>query len=127
MQEIWNEQQIDKVPQYVHPNYTIHLDTADFWEGQTLSHEVFIQRLYFSFNSFPDIHFDIKSAIEDENHVAVTWVLTGTNLGNIGELPPTHKKIKTTGMTIYHFQDGLISGHTQVFDRMIVGKQLGFY
>jgi len=83
-------------------------------------------RLKFSFDSFPDMHFEITSAIEDENHVAITWILTGTNLGMIGEYPPTKKNFKTKGVTIYHFKDGMISGHTQVFDRVTVMKQLGF-
>ncbi len=72
------------------------------------------------------MNFEITSAIEDENHVAITWILTGTNLGKIGEYPATQKAIKTRGMTIYHFNDGMISGHTQVFDRITVMKQLGF-
>lgn len=44
----------------------------------------------------------------------------------IGGHPPTKKSISTKGMTIYHFKDNLINGHTQVFDRITVMKQLGF-
>jgi len=126
MNEIWNKKNFDKVQQYVHPAYTVHLDTADPWEGKTLSHAEFKKRLNFSFNSFPDMNFEVTSAISDENHVAVTWILTGTNLGNIGEYPATNKSINTNGFTIYHFKDDLINGHTQVFDRITVMKQLGF-
>lgn len=126
MDEIWNKQNVDKVAHYVHDEYTIHLDTADPWEGQTLTHAEFKERLKFSFNSFLDMNFEITSAIQEENHVAITWILTGTNLGMIGEYPPTNKAINTKGMTIYHFKDQLINGHTQVFDRITVMKQLGF-
>lgn len=126
MNEIWNKQNFDQVEKYIHPEYTIHLDTADPWEGKTLDHSEFKNRLKFSFNSFPDINFEITSAIEEENHVAITWILTGTNLGKIGEFPPTKKSIKTNGFTIYHFKENLINGHTQVFDRTTVMKQLGF-
>ena len=55
-----------------------------------------------------------------------TRVLTGTNFGKIGDFPPTKNKIKTNGMTIYFFTDNLLTGHSQVFDRMTVMKQLGF-
>lgn len=91
-----------------------------------MTHEDFKERLDFSFNSFPDMYFDIKSAIEEDDHVAITWILTGTNLGKIGDLPPTNKKIRTSGMTIYYFSGSLISGHSQVFDRRAVWNQLGF-
>jgi predicted ester cyclase len=72
------------------------------------------------------MNFEITSAIEEENHVAISWVLTGTNFGKIGDFPPTKNKIKTNGMTIYFFTDNLLTGHSQVFDRMTVMKQLGF-
>lgn len=42
------------------------------WERKKLNHQEFKDRLDFSFNSFPDINFEITSAIEEENHVAIT-------------------------------------------------------
>ena len=126
MTKIWNQQRKDLVEKFVDKQYKIHLDTGDNWEGQILNHEAFKKRLDYSFNAFPDMNFEITSAIEEENHVAITWVLTGTNLGAINNLPPTNKKIKTNGMTIYHFYNNMISGHTQVFDRNTVARQLGF-
>jgi len=126
MDEIWNNQNFDKVERYVSREYRIHLDTADPWEGKTLAHSEFKDRLKFSFSSFPDMNFEISSAIEEEYHVAITWILTGTNLGMIGGYPPTKKTINTTGMTIYYFKDNLINGHAQVFDRTTVMRQLGF-
>ena len=126
MDEVWNKQGFHEVEKYVHNQYTVYLDTADPWEGKTLSHKEFKKRLKFSFDSFPDMNFEITSAIEEKNHVAITWLLTGTNLGMIGGCPPTNKKIEAKGMTIYHFKGHLINGHTQVFDRKTVAKQLGF-
>lgn len=126
MTKVWNNQRKDLVEKFVAEAYKIHLDTGDNWEGKILNHEAFKERLDFSFNAFPNMNFEIKSAIEEENHVAITWVLTGTNIGKIGDFPPTNKEIRTNGMTIYFFRDDLISGHSQVFDRKTVAKQLGF-
>lgn len=126
MDQVWNQQRKDLVEKFVDKEYRIQLDTGDSWEGQILNHEEFRKRLDYSFNAFPDMNFEITSAIEEENHVAITWILTGTNLGIINNLPPTNKKIKTNGMTIYHFSNNMISGHTQVFDRKTVARQLGF-
>ena len=126
MEKIWNQQRKDLVDQFIDVGYQIHMDAGDNWEGKILNHEEFKERLDFSFHSFPDINFEITSAIEEENHVAINWILTGTNLGKIGNLPPTSKKIKTKGITIYHFNGMKISGHTQVFDRNLVARQLGF-
>jgi len=126
MDAIWNGQNFDEVAKYVHPSYTIYLDTGDPWEGQTINHQLFKERLKHSFNSFPDIHFEITTCIEELEHVSITWILTGTNLGAINQYPPTGKKIRTNGVTIYHFNENKISGHTQIFDRTTVMKQLGF-
>jgi steroid delta-isomerase-like uncharacterized protein len=126
MQRVWNDQDFESVEQFVDDAYTIHLDNADPWEGKTLNHEEYKKRLKFSFDSFPDMHFAIQSLVEDGNCVAISWIMTGTNLGNIGPMPPTGKAINTTGITIYHFKNGKVNGHTQVFDRATVMKQLGF-
>ncbi len=126
MQKVWNEKDFNCVAKYLQEAYTIHIDTGDPWEGKTLNMEEFKVRLRYSFDSFPDIHFNILSSIADGNYVAIHWIMTGTNLGPIGGFPPTGKSIKTSGTTIYHFQNGKICGHSQVFDRTTVMKQLGF-
>ncbi|MDP1844363.1 MAG: ester cyclase [Sediminibacterium sp.] len=126
MQSVWNEKNFDDIEKYLAPEYTIYIDNADPWEGKTINHTEFGTRLNYTFSSFPDVHFDIKTAVSDQNLVAITWIMTGTNTGNIGEMPATNKKIAVNGVTIYHFVDGKICGHTQVFDRTTVMKQLGF-
>lgn len=126
LQRVWNEKDFTAIPAFVDPEYTIHLDTGDPWEGKTLGHQEFEKRLNHSFHSFPDMHFAIQQTISDGDYVAITWIMTGTNLGNIGGVPPTNKSIKTMGTTIYHFKNGRVSGHSQVFDRTTVIRQLGF-
>lgn len=126
IQKVWNEKDLYSVERYVHPVYTIQIDTGDPWEGKTLGLDEFKIRLHYSFDSFPDINFDIQSAIADGEYVAITWIMTGTNLGKIGGFPATGKSIKTNGVTIYHFDNGKVCGHSQVFDRTAVMKQLGF-
>ena len=34
MEEVWNKKSYEFVEKYVHPEYKIHLDTADPWEGK---------------------------------------------------------------------------------------------
>ncbi len=126
MDAVWNKQKLEHIARYIHKEYTIFLDPGDPWEGKTLSHSDFKKRLELhSFQPFPDMKFEITSTIEEDHHVAITWILTGTNLGPISGYPPSHKSIRTNGITIYHFKDQLINGHTQIFDRKKVMQQLG--
>jgi len=126
MQKVWNEQDFSAIPTFLAPAYTIHLDHTDPWEGKTLTHEEFRVRLGHSFGPFPDMHFAIKSTIADGDSVAITWVMTGTNLGNIGDIPATNRSIEAEGMTIYYFKEAKICGHSQVFDHSTIIRQLGF-
>ena len=126
LQKIWNEKHLESISQYVCSEYTIYLDAGDPWENKTLNNEEYKARLYHSFNSFPDIHFAIQTIISDNNCVTITWIMTGTNLGNIGEIAATKKAIRTNGATFYYLKEGKVCGHSQVFDRTTVMKQLGF-
>jgi steroid delta-isomerase-like uncharacterized protein len=126
IQKVWNEKNFDCIAQFVAPEYTVYRDNADPWEGKTLNHSEFKTRLMYSFSSFPDINFEIKTAISDGDCVAIMWIMTGTNSGKIGEYPPTNRRIEAEGITIYHFKDGKLCGHTQVFDRTTILRQLGF-
>ena len=124
--QVWNKKEFSLIEKLIATEYTIHFDTGDPWEGKTIDNDEYIIRLHYSFDSFPDMHFAIETTVADGNFVAITWIMTGTNLGNIGTIPATGKAIKTFGTTIYHFNNGKLCGHTQVFDRTAVMKQLGF-
>lgn len=123
---VWNNKDMECLNEFLDTKYSIQIDTGDPWEGKILNHDEYKKRLQYSFSSFPDIHFSIQTTISDGDFVAITWILTGTNLGNIGAYPPTNIKIQTNGMTIYQFKNGKICGHNQVFDRTTVMKQLGY-
>ena len=118
IQKVWNEKDFECIPNFVFYEYTIHSDSSDPYEFKTLNYEEFAMRLDYSFDSFPDINFEIQSTISDENNVAITWIMTGTNSCK-GVLLPTHKAIRTNGITIYHFNDGKICGHTQPYDNIV--------
>ena len=72
MQRVWNEKDSSSLGVYLDDNYTVHLDAGDPWEGKTLDYAEFRKRLSFSFNSFPDLHFDLQMVLEDEQAVAIT-------------------------------------------------------
>ena len=126
IEQVWNKKDFAAVELFVDEAYTVYRDNGDPWEGKTISQDEYKIRLRYSFDSFPDMHFAIQSSVADGDLVAVTWILTGTNLGNIGDIAPTQKKIETFGTTIYQLKNGKVCGHTQVFDRTTVMKQLGF-
>lgn len=71
MKKVWNEKDFNSIAAFVNPEYSIHIDTGDPWEGKTLNHQEFETRLNYSFNSFPDIQFEIQHAISDGYYVVL--------------------------------------------------------
>ena len=122
---VWNSGDLDAIDELVAESYTVHSDPGDPWDGQTLTRDGFKERTAISKAPFPDLKFEVGIMVPGDEHVAVSWVMRGTNTGALGELPATNRPIEAKGLTIYHFEDGLISGHTQVSDRLAVMMQLG--
>ena len=120
-----NSNEFEAIDELVAESYTVHSDPGDPWDGQTLTHEGFRERLAISKSPFPDLNFEVGIMVPGDDHVAVSWIMRGTNTEALGEMPATGRAIEARGVTIYHFTDGLISGHTQVSDRLAVMMQLG--
>jgi steroid delta-isomerase-like uncharacterized protein len=125
MEQVWNTGDVAAVDRFLADQYTIHSDPGDPWEGQTLSREGFRNRLVTSRAPFPDLRFELGDVVADGDRVAVSWIMRGTQLGDLGGRPPTGRPIEVRGMTIYYFSHGRISGHRQVVDRLTVARQLG--
>lgn len=75
--------------------------------------------------AFPDAQYTIADIIVDETKVAVRWSARGTHTGALGELAPTGKEVRVTGMDIYHFRDGKIIDVWTNWDALGFLKQLG--
>ena len=127
MEQIWNSGEFGAIEQLVAPAYTVIEDRGDPWEGQTLEHDAFTQRVLYSRNAFPDLRFDIEHMVEEEARVAAKWTMSGTHLGDLPQLPATGNSFSIAGMTIYHFDGGRVSGHIQVFDQLAFLMQIGAF
>lgn len=123
--DVWSQGNLDIVEELVAPLYTLHHDPGDPLEGQTIDIATFKNRVQQSRNIFPDQKFHILEFICEENKIAISWNLTGTQRGEIpGILPATNKPINVSGLTIYYFKEGKITGHWQVFDKLGLINQL---
>ena len=61
-------QGFNKVEKYVHNEYPIHVDYANPWEGKTLNHTEFKERLKYSFDSYAEllmINGDLEASVKN--------------------------------------------------------------
>ena len=72
----------------------------------------------------PDQVFDIQSIVSDTGVVSITWLWSGTHLGKIEDFEPTRKTLTMSGATTYFFEQGKLSGHWQISDRLAIYQQL---
>ena len=122
---VWSRGEIDRSGEFVAANYAILHDPGDPWEGRTLDLPGFKERVRLSRAPFPDQRFDVHQMFDSEDGVAVTWLWSGTHLGDVPGFPATGRRITMSGATAYRFDDaGRLSGHWQVTDRLGVFRQL---
>ena len=125
LERVWNRGELDAIDLFVAPAYTIHTDPGDPWSGRTLDREEFKRRLVESKTPFPDLRFHLGEIVAVRSRVVVSWRMTGTHTGEMGEVPASGRPIDVEGMTIYYFEGRRVSGHRQVVDRLSVLQQLG--
>jgi steroid delta-isomerase-like uncharacterized protein len=126
MGQIWNQGNYDQIADLVALQYEIKNDPVDPWNGQIIDHETFKERVAYSRNAFPDLNFAIQEMVSEDDRVAASWTMSGTHEGDLPQLPATSRKFSITGITIYYFEDGKVSGHWQAFDQLGFLSQIRF-
>lgn len=127
MQQVWNEGDFSNLASLVAAQYKVSTDEYDPWGGQTIDHGTFKERVLFSRNAFPDLNFDIKAMVAEQDCVAINWIMSGTHSGDLPNLAATGREFSISGMTFYYFSGGKISGHSQSFDQFGFLKQMGVF
>lgn len=117
-QHVWSEGDYGAIERLVAPRYVVHSDPGDAWEGKTLDRAGYEERVRYSRTAFPDLVFTIHDSIAAGKRVAVRWSATGTQRGDLRELPATGKRLGFSGQTIYELEAGQVAGHWQTVDRL---------
>lgn len=123
-QQVWSYGDYAGVERLVAPQYTIHSDPGDAWEGRTLDREAYRERVRYSRTAFPDLIFTLEELISAGGRVAVRWSAEGTHEGDLRGLPASGRRLRFAGQTIYELRHGQVAGHWQVIDRQGFLEQL---
>ena len=124
IQKVWNEGNINAIPEYIADTYTVLHDPGDPWDGMELDVAGFQNRVSTSRAPVPDQSFEIQEIYENEDSVCITWLWSGTHLGEISGIPPSGKKLHMSGATAYYFQNNRIIGQWQIADRLGIFQQM---
>ncbi len=79
----------------------------------------------FFFSVAPDFKVDISKHFEADNWAAGEWTMSGTQMGDMPNLPATGKPFSIRGATILELEQGKIQRCTDYWDMAAFLKQLG--
>lgn len=124
IEEVWNSGHVDAADKYIAPRYKIHHDPGDPWDKQELDVPGYKERVRTSRAPFPDQRFTIQDLVAEGNTAVMTWLWSGTHMGDLPGYPATGNNITMSGATVYYSDGAHLTGHWQIIDRFGVYMQL---
>ena len=80
-----------------------------------------------TYDAFSDLERPVDALVAEGDKVVARWRSTGTHDGPFQGIPPTGKRITTTGITIFRLEDGKIVEEWSESDMMGMLTQLGAF
>ena len=120
---IWNEGDLDLIDDLVDPGYVRHVvDISEDIVGSVGFGEAVV-----AFRTqFPDFHVRFDEVIVAGDRIVLRWTVTGTDIGAVGELPPTGMPIQINGASVIHVIDGRFAEEWMYYNEGAMMQQLGF-
>jgi steroid delta-isomerase-like uncharacterized protein len=118
--EIWNQERYDLLPEFVASDFVIHAPHGDV-RGRDGAAQFFAML----HQAFPDIHFTIEDQIADGDRVVTRWTATGTHQGEFQGIAPTNRQVRMTGTDIDRFAGGKVIECWTTTDDLGLMQQLG--
>ena len=118
----WNEKDLNAVDSYFAESIIRKVNGVNL----ATSKNELAANMQVYFTGFPDLEIQMDNMISDGNEIYLSWTITGTNTGDFGDLPPTGKKIKISGITRMDFdQEGKITNEEVYYNELSLLQQMG--
>lgn len=76
-------------------------------------------------HAFSEIHVTIEDQVAEGNKVVTRWSTEATHSGQFMGIPPTGKRVRTTGIGVHLIRDGRIAAEWGASDELGLLSQLG--
>jgi predicted ester cyclase len=117
----WNTGELEALDAVVDSQYIRH--SAD---GPQVGLDLLKESISSTRTAFPDWHCNYDEEIYADDKAVVLWTMKGTNTGPSFLGPPTGKKVKFSGITIFRFVDNKIVEDRAIMDGLDFYQQLGY-
>ena len=119
----WNEGNLSLFEELLSPEIVRH--TVDIYED-IIGIEAFKGHVTLQRATFSDFNVTLDELIIKGDNMVGRWTLTGINTGPFGELPPTGKKVKFSGVEVSHVVDGKVVEQWVYYNQAAIFTQIGF-
>jgi len=119
-EQIWNNKDASGIERFIAPNYR-GFDAAELISGI----EGYKHHFVTITTAFPDMRITIDVILEEADRVAARWVVEATHTGPFGEIPPTGKRVRVTGIAIVRISNRQIVEEHANSDTLGLLKQIG--
>ena len=121
--EVFNDRDLDIIPQLVTPGFVRHDFAGAFREAGGLEGVADFVQLFLK--AMPDLQIKVEDVFATENCLALRVTLTGIHHGEFQGIAPTGKKVKFSGSRMYRFEEGKIAETWQLYDAAGFLRQIG--
>ena len=120
-EEVWNQGNLDAVDELFATDVILHAAPPGVPPGAKG-----VKQLIAGYRAaLPDFHLTIEDLIAEGDRVVNRWSMTGTHNGELMGIPPTGKKVTSTGISIVRIADGKIAEVWGASDQLGLMQQLG--
>jgi steroid delta-isomerase-like uncharacterized protein len=120
--ELWNRGNFDAADELVADDYVRHdLRPGDAPPGPA-GQKAVAQRFR---AAFPDAHLDVEALVAEGDLVAARWRISGTHEGAWGDVAPTGRNVRFTGVNFFRLAAGKIAEIWNVRDDLGLREQVG--
>ena len=119
-EQIWNNKDASGIERFIAPNYR-GFDGAELISGIAGYKQHFVTIT----TAFPDLRITIEVILEGDGRAAARWFVEATHTGPFGEIPPTGKRVRMTGIAIIRTSNRQIVEEHANSDALGLLKQIG--
>ena len=121
VEEIWYKGNLNIVDELLAPNFVFNYAPPETVPDR----EAYKQAMNMYRDACPNMYYDIKDMVAEDDKVAVRWIGKGTQKGEIMGIAPTGKEMTVTGISIIRIIGGKIAEEWTFFNLLDYYQQLG--
>lgn len=121
-EELYNLRRLDRIPEYIAEGFVDHSQGAP---AGVVGPALVRQQAEASFQTFPDLKFDILHLVADGDMVVVHWKATGSDTKN-PDPAGKPRPLTLNGHSLYRMRDGKVVEAWDISDRLSPLLQRGY-